>query len=776
MPSGMRLTTSLWLLVTWVGLRGGLWLPRVEGAESASTPAVAAETATNRLTLERLLDKHEFEAEGGPSIQWDPQGAGYYTLENPATGSGKDLVWHDAGSDRTNVVVAAHRFRPKTDAAPLTVESYQFSGKGSRLLISTRSRRVWRTHSRADYWVYDLTSLEWTRLGGDAPESSLRFAKFSPDGTKVAWVRDNNLQVQDLRTLQVTNLTTNGSPTLINGTSDWVYEEELDLRDGFRWSPDSSAIAFWQIDSSAVKSFPLLNTTDSLYPTLSWIPYPKTGEQNSSARIGVVRVTGGEPTWVTLPGDPANQYIPRMDWASNSTEVLIQQLNRVQNTNRLWMVTPGSGTGPRLVHTETDGAWIDNDNPHEWVDNGRHLVWLSDQGGWRQAYRLDIRDGSMHRITKGDFDVVSVVRVEPKQGWLYYIASPDRATERYLYRARLDGGKGERLTPEQQVGTHAYDVAPDGRHAVHTWSALDRPPVIELVRLPDHTVVRTFTDNKALVEKLAKLDRPVSGFFRVALTNQVEADGWFLKPPGFDPARKYPVLVHVYGEPAGQTTTDAWHGGNQLWHWMLAQRGYVVVSFDNRGTPAPRGRAWRKAIHHQIGILNIRDQAEALRSFLKMNAWADGSRVAIWGWSGGGSSTLNALFQFPELYQVGMSVAPVPNQRLYDSIYQERYMGLPSEDPEGYRLGSPLTHARNLRGHLLLVHGTGDDNVHYQGTEALINELVAANKPFTFMAYPNRSHGISEGTGTRRHLFELLTRHLEVHLPTGPSRTVTSTP
>jgi dipeptidyl-peptidase-4 len=313
---------------------------------------------------------------------------------------------------------------------------------------------------------------------------------------------------------------------------------------------------------------------------------------------------------------------------------------------------------------------------------------------------------------------------------------------------------------------HNYNISPRGDLAIHTHSTGAKVPVTDVVRLPQHTSLRTMIDNKELRERLTKLKPVVQEFFRVNI-GEVELDGWIMKPPDFDPRKRYPALFHVYGEPWGQTVLDALGGGQMMWHRMLAQQGYVVVSVDNRGTPAPRGRAWRKSIYRQMGIRNSLDQANAVRAILKW-PFVDATRIGVWGWSGGGSSTLNAMFRYPDLYQVGMSVAPVPDIRYYDTIYQERYCGLPQDHPDEYKQSSPVTFAGQLKGQLLVVHGTGDDNVHYQGTEALINALVAANKPFTMMAYPNRSHGINEGAGTTRHLYELLTRYLNEKLPPGP--------
>src|SRR5581483_6915613 len=378
------------------------------------------------------------------------------------------------------------------------------------------------------------------------------------------------------------------------------------------------------------------------------------------------------------------------------------------------------------------------------------------------------RDGSDVRdITPGDFDVISVNTIDPAKGWIYFDASPENPTQRYLFRARLDGaGKPERISPANQPGTHYYNVSPSGDLAIHTYSRFDSPPVFEHVRLPDHAMVRSLTANRELRERLAKLRQSLKAFFRVDIGDGVQLDGWMIKPPDFDASKHYPVLFYVYSEPAAQTVVDEWGGGTLMWHLMLAQHGYIVVSVDNRGTPAPRGRAWRKIIYRKMGIVNSGDQASAVRAISKW-PFVDTTRIGIWGWSGGGSATLNAMFRYPDLYRTGMSVAPVPDIRLYDTIYQERYCALPQDHPDEYKQSSPVTFAGQLKGKLLVVHGSGDDNVHYQGTEELINALVAANKPFTMMVYPNRSHRIYEGPGTRRHLFELLTRFLEENLPAG---------
>jgi dipeptidyl-peptidase-4 len=399
------------------------------------------------------------------------------------------------------------------------------------------------------------------------------------------------------------------------------------------------------------------------------------------------------------------------------------------------------------------------------VNKGRELLWLSERDGWRHAYLAGVDGKRCPPVTQGKFDVIQVEAVDDAGGWLYYAASPENATQRYLYRTRLAGGTPERLSPSDQPGWHTYDISPDKHWAVHTYSTFTIPPVVELIRLPEHKLVRVLTDNKKLREKITVLQKPSAEFLRVDIGENRLLDAWCLRPPGMDPAARYPLLFHVYGEPHGQTVRDAWPGQRGLWHWMLAQQGYLVASVDNRGTMVPRGREWRKIVHRQIGILASQEQAAAVRVLLQRWPYADPGRVGIWGWSGGGSMSLNAIFRYPDLYKTAIAVAPNASQLLYDTIYQERYMGLPKDNSVGYRDGSPLTHADRLRGNLLLVHGTGDDNCHYQGTEKLMNELIARGKHFNVMPYPNRSHSISEGTNTVPHFYGLLTRYLNENLP-----------
>ncbi|MFO7889656.1 MAG: S9 family peptidase [bacterium] len=717
------------------------------------------------LTLERIFSSEDFSSERFGPVRWLKDGTGYTTLEKNEQG-GRDIVKYEPESGKRKVLVSAEKLIPEDQETPLRIANYIWSSDRKQVMIFTNTRRVWRRNTRGDYWMLNLKTWELEKLGVDANPSTLMFAKFSPDGKKVAYVRENNIFVENLANHTITQLTHDGSQTIINGTFDWVYEEEFRCRDGFRWSPDGKKIAYWKLDAEGVGEFYMINNTDSLYPKIIPVQYPKAGTINSACKVGVVSATGGTTVWMKVPGDPRNNYIARMEWAHNSEEIMIQHLNRLQNKNEVMICDIKKGE-VHTVHVEQDEAWVDVCNDVKWLENGQKFTWISEKDGWRHLYSIDRSGEEMEPITKGAYDAISIQCIDIDQGWVYFIASPDNPTQRYLYRKRITGqGEAEKLTPRDQPGNHRYQISPSARWAIHTYSTADNPPVTDLVRLPSHKRVRVLVSNKKLIENVQALKRESAEFFRVDI-DEVELDGMMLKPYNFDASQKYPLLFYVYSEPAGQTAQDRWGGSTYLWHLMLTQKGYVVITVDNRGTPSPRGREWRKCIYQKVGVLSAADQAAAAK---KIREWdfIDQDRIGIWGWSGGGSATLNALFRYPDIYHTGMSVAPVPDQRLYDTIYQERYNGLPQEDPEVYKKGSPLTYAENLKGNLLIVHGTGDDNVHYQGTERLINKLIKFNKPFTMMAYPNRSHGIYEGKNTTLHLRELLTRYLHENLPAGP--------
>ncbi|MBO61259.1 MAG: S9 family peptidase, partial [Verrucomicrobiales bacterium] len=715
------------------------------------------------LSLNRIYEKKEFTTKSY-TVKWLGAGQGYARLEkSKATKDARDIVRVDPATGEKEILVAAKALIPVGKKKPLAVSGYTFTKDLKKVLIYTNTRRVWRVHSRGDYWVLDRASGKLQQLGGDeAREATLMFAKFSPtDNNRVAYVRERNVYVENLATGKVTALTKRVKRTVINGTFDWVYEEELGLRDGFRWSPDGKSIAYWQLDEDSVKEMTMLNHVPGNYPQIIQFRYPKVGETNSRCRIGVVPAAGGETTWVQVEGDSREHYLARMEWADNSEQLLIQRLNRLQNRNTVLLAEAATGKS-RAVYTDKDDAWIEvRFGFTDWV--GDRLTYVSEREGWRQLYLVS-RDGEAKKVTRGKYDIVRMLKLDAENDYAYFMTSPKNATERYLYRIGLDGKGLKRLSPAKQRGSHSYSISPDAKWAVHTFSNIQSPPVTQLIKLPSHETVRVFEDNKALRAKVKTLTQPKREFFKIDIGGGVKVDAYAVLPPKLDRSKKYPLFIYVYGEPAGQTTVNRWSGPGGMWHWMLAQQGYVVMSIDNRGTTAPRGNAWRKSIYRQVGILASKDQAAAVRQVLKDRPYLDADRVGVWGWSGGGSMTLNALFRYPDLYHTGISIAPVPDQRLYDTIYQERYMGLPQDNADGYKNGSPITFAKNLKGKLQLIHGTADDNVHYQGLAKLVDALVAHGKQFEMLAYPNRSHSIREGKGTTLHLRTAMTDFLRRNL------------
>jgi dipeptidyl-peptidase-4 len=727
-----------------------------------AVPQGSGQACGQGLTLEDIYKNGMYPTRSYRSVRWMESSPYYTTLETNRERNCAEIVRYDAGSGERTVLVGADQLGSGEGKDPLNISDYQWSAGNRKLLLFTNTRRVWRYHTRGDYWVLDLESGNLQQLGSGFSPSSLMFAKFSPGGNRVAYVCGHNIYVEELENGRITQLTRDGGDRYINGTFDWLYEEEFSCRDGFRWSNDGQKIIYWHSDTEGTGTFYLIDNLDSIYSRPIPFPYPKVGTTNSAVKIGVVSANGGPTRWFEVPGDPRNHYLVRMEVVPGADQVIMQQLNRLQNTNRVWIGNLETMELENIL-TETDDAFLDVHDDLVWLEGNKYFTWTSERDGWRHLYLVS-RDGKKIRpVTHGTFDVISLSCIDPASGYAYYIASPDDPAQRYLYRSRLDGkGEPERISPADQQGQHRYVMSGNARWALHTFENATTPPVISLIEVASHRVLRIMEDNHEIREKLAALGLPSKEFFRVDI-GEVVLDAWMIRPASFDPAKRYPVIFYVYGEPAGSTVQDSW-GGGDLWHQYLTQQGYVVVSVDNRGTAAPRGKAWRNSIYGQIGILAAQDQAAAARKILETYTFLDPERVGIWGWSGGGSMTLDCMFRYPALYRTGIAVAFVSDQKLYDTAYQERYMGLPDENSEGYRLGSPITHASNLEGKLLLIHGTADDNVHYQSFEMLVDELIRQDKLFDMFSYPMRTHAIRERDNTSLHLRRTMARYWEVNL------------
>ncbi|MEJ7627543.1 MAG: S9 family peptidase [Ferruginibacter sp.] len=700
----------------------------------------------------------------GQGLNWTKDGLAFTRLKEGS------IVRIDPKTDAETILIKKELLTIPGSTNPIVVQSYEYSNDNSKILAFTNTAKVWRYRTRGDFWVINVAANKIQQLGKGLPGQSLMFAKFSPDGKNVAYVSGNNIYSEDVTTGIIRKLTLDGNRKLINGTFDWVYEEEFNCRDGFRWSPDGKQIAFWQVNASKTRDYFMLNTTDSNYSKVIPVEYPKVGEPPSSVRIGVITLSNGFIKWMKIEGDPEQHYIPRMEWSNNS-ELIIQQLDRKQQESKLIYCTVSDGN-TTTFWAENDDAWVDlnTDDPRgwNWINKGQDFIWVSEKDGWRHIYKIS-RDGkTITDLTKGNYDIDAIKGIDEANNYIYFSASPANPTQLYLYRVKINNsGKQEEtelLSGTQLKGTHVYQVSPNGRIAKHRFSNFNTPPVEEWITLPD---MKLLGSTKGINTKI-KTDPSVNvEYMQIKTEDNIVLDAWMNKPANFNANKKYPVVFHVYGEPASSTVNDIYgRHNNFLYDGNMSADGYIQVSIDNRGTPALKGSAWRKSIYRKIGNINIRDLAMGAKKILE-NKYIDKDRVAVWGWSGGGSSTLHLLFQYPGIFKTGIAIAAVANQLFYDNIYQERYMGLPQENKEDFIKGSPVSYVKGLEGNLLYIHGTGDDNVHYSNAEVLLNELIKHNKQFQFMAYPNRSHSINEGEGTSKHLRTLYTSFLKKYCPPG---------
>ncbi|MCL7971905.1 MAG: S9 family peptidase [marine benthic group bacterium] len=734
--------------------RAAGWLVAAGLATLGQPTAAAGQQA---LSVESIFGSGDFRGQS-ISVRWMPDGAHWSTIDRDSLGNGE--LWRvDARTgEREKLVSAAELVRPGSEQ-PLDIEGYSFSQDGRRVLIFSESQQVWRARTKGRYYVFDFPTRRLTPVS--EADGWQMFAKFSPDARQVAFVRDHDLHVADLSDGSERRLTFDGSETIINGTTDWVYEEELGLRDAFRWSPDGARIAYWRFDQSPVRTYWLMDALP-LYPELTGVRYPKAGEENSTVQVGSVELASGETTWFDI-GPQTDIYVARMEWAESSEQVVIQRLNRHQNQLDLLLGDARLGT-TSLLFSERDEAWIDANDDLHWIEGGERFTWTSDRDGYSHVYLYDRSGRMVRQLTRGNWDVTAFHGVDEEEDRIFFTAASESPTTRSVYRASLEGTDMTRIAGGR--GTHSARFSPDFRLFTDTYSAIGSPPVTRLRRVSDGSEVRVLADNSELSGKLEALDLREPEFFTVRAEDGSDLNAWIIKPRDFDPGKTYPLLLYVYGGPGSQTVRDAWGGSRYLWHQMLVQDGILVASVDNRGTGA-RGREFKKQVYMRLGQLETADQLAALQQLGEL-PYVDASRVGIWGWSYGGYMALMTSLTGGSRVAAAIAGAPVTSWELYDTIYTERFMRTPQENLDGYAAGAPLTLAGGLEGELLIIHGTADDNVHPQNTLRMIYELEQAGKQFDMRLYPGQRHGV-RGRVLTVNLYEMMTAFLHRTLLTsGP--------
>lgn len=706
--------------------------------------------------LKAIYDHREF-VPASFSGKWLRDSSGYLVLEQPKGSSEPELVQYDVMSGKRSILIDSKRLVVPGTSDRLVILEFVQSPVASQFLMQARNS----TSEKTGYWLFDSKSGDLKPIAAEISRLSWEDT-FSPKGDRLLFGRGPNLYVFDLTNDRTIPL------TAIEGND--VLENDVRAR----WSPDGSKIVYVQFDHSKVRQRPIVHPTDPTYPDVSHQRFARVGTPIPTIRIGVVDANGGDTRWVKLPSVPGTFYLNEVSWAGNSEELLAEMLSRSRDARQFLLINTESGV-VNTEYEESDAAWVDASYSAnaglEWIQDGKAFVLLSERDGWRHAYRISRSGQEQSLLTKHASDIIARGPVDEQKGWFYFLASPENATQRYLYRTGLDGkGHPQRVTPADQPGTHRYDFSPDRKWAFHTRSTFDSPPVIDLVELPEHRSVRVLEDNAECRRRVTPLITQPTEFLKLNIGDGVVMDAWMIKPRDFDSTKKYPVFVFVYGEPHAQTVLDDWSGGqnHSMFHRMIADFGYLVVSIDGRGTPAPKGAAWRRAVFGSLGPLSTEEQAAGVKELGRTRSFVDLSRVGIWGWSGGGSNTLNAMFRKPDVYHVGIAVAPKPQPDLYNAWFQEIFMRTREENPEGYRQAAAINFAEGLRGDLLIVHGTGETNTHLQITEGLVDRLIELGKRFDYMAYPNRDHGLREGKGTAVHLRLLMTRFLIEHLPPGP--------
>ena len=632
------------------------------------------------------------------------------------------------------------------------IDSYTFSNDEKQVLIANNSNPIFRHSFTADYYLYNLTTKTLTKVLEQVQEPT-----FSPDGTKIAFAKENNLFIYDIASKNSTQITTDGKKNaIINGITDWVYEEEFAFVRAFDWSTDSKKLAYIKFDESEVPQFSMDLYKKDLYPTAETFKYPKAGEKNALVSLHIYNVSGNISKPINL-GNYSDFYIARMKWTNDANLVSVQVLNRHQDNLDLIFVDATTAVA-KVVLNEKDKAYVDvTDNLTFLKDNS--FIWTSEKDGFNHIYLYDKTGKLKNQVTKGNWEVTSYYGFDEKTKTVFYQSVEKGSILRDVYKISLDGKKKVKLS--SQVGTNAATFSPDFTYFINTYSSATVPPTYTLNSSKDGKQAQEIVNNTALVDKLKKYDLPNKEFFELTTEKGHKLNAWMIKPKDFDATKKYPVFMFQYSGPGSQEVANNWLDTNDMWFMMLSQQGYIVACVDGRGTGF-KGSAFKKCTQKELGKFEVEDQIDAAK-VIGNYAYVDKSRIGIFGWSYGGFMSSNCLFKGADVFKMAIAVAPVTNWRFYDSIYTERYMTTPQENASGYDDNSPINHVSKLKGNFLLIHGTADDNVHVQNSMQMIEALVQANKQFDWAIYPDKNHGIYGGK-TRIQLFNKMTNYIKEKL------------
>lgn len=704
---------------------------------------------TGQISLEDIWKKYSYSPKYVRGLTSMKDGLHYTTLERSKQGTFIVKYAYNTGKAVDTIIKPGVL---KYDNEAISINDYSFSADEKKMLIATDQESIYRHSSKSQYYVVELNSGKLQKL---TDGNKQMYATFSPSADKVGFVRDNNLFYVDLKTMKETAVTTDGEYNkIINGASDWVYEEELVLVQAFQWANDGSQIAYYKFDESSVKQFNMA-MYGSLYPTDYEFKYPKAGEENSKVSIHVYHIENGNTVDVELT--KPYEYITAIQWTKSENQLALLCSNRHQNELDINIANTTTGK-VKTTYTETSDTYIEMPFFIEFMEDQKSYIVLSERDGFNHIYQHFLNGGKVNQITKGEFDITELYGIDEKNKKVYFQSAEVSPMERHVYSIGLNGKSKKKLTAK--AGTNDASFSNSFDYFINYHTDANHPYYITL-NTNDGKVKRVLEDNKALNEKLDQLAIAPKEFFSFKTSEGISLNAWMIKPANFDASKKYPVFLTIYGGPGSQTVTDSWGSSNYFWHQMLAQQGYIVVSVDNRGTGA-RGAEFKKCTYKQLGKLEVLDQIEAAKHFATL-PYVDEDRIGVQGWSYGGFMSSNLLLKGAEQFKMAIAVAPVTNWRFYDSIYTERYMQTPQENPEGYDDNSPINHVGKLEGKYLLVHGTADDNVHYQNAAEMTTALVNADKQFTQFSYPDKNHGIYGGN-TRFHLYTLMTNFIKENL------------